>query len=89
MSGDTLIIRDRPVDGPPPERTIVLSNITCGRIGRKPTVGNPSGVLDDPYAWAAREFMRTALVGKEVCYSIENELQSGRKYGTVYEGTLI
>ncbi|CAH8845791.1 unnamed protein product [Trichobilharzia szidati] len=86
LTGDTIVIRDRPVNGPPPERTIVLSNISCGRIARKPTVGNPSGIPEDPFAWEAREFARSLLIGKEVCYSVETELPSGRKYGCVYLG---
>ncbi|CAH8493833.1 unnamed protein product [Schistosoma turkestanicum] len=86
LSGDTILIRDRPIDGPPPERTIVLSNISCGRVARKPTTGIPTGTPEDPFAWEAREFVRTLLVGKEVCYSVESEQPSGRKYGSVYIG---
>ncbi|VDO72847.1 unnamed protein product [Schistosoma curassoni] len=87
LSGDTIVIRDRPINGPPPERTIILSNISCGRVARKPSTGIPTGTPEDPFAWEAREFVRTLLVGKEVCYSVETEQPSGRKYGCVYVGT--
>uniref|UniRef100_A0A095A041 Nuclease domain-containing protein 1 n=1 Tax=Schistosoma haematobium TaxID=6185 RepID=A0A095A041_SCHHA len=86
LSGDTIVIRDRPINGPPPERTIILSNISCGRVARKPSTGIPTGTPEDPFAWEAREFVRTLLVGKEVCYSVETEQPSGRKYGCVYVG---
>ncbi|KER33498.1 hypothetical protein T265_00614 [Opisthorchis viverrini] len=86
LSGDSIVIRDRPVDGPPPERTIVLSNISCGRVARRPTPNNPSGGIEDPFAWQAREFVRSRLVGKEVCYTVDTELPTGRKYGCVYLG---
>ncbi|CAH8577049.1 unnamed protein product [Schistosoma rodhaini] len=86
LSGDTIMIRDRPINGPPPERTIILSNISCGRVARKPSTGVPTGTSEDPFAWEAREFVRTLLIGKEVCYSIETEQPSGRKYGCVYVG---
>lgn len=82
------MIRERPIDGPPPERTISLSNISCGRVSRRPTDANPSLSTEDPFAWASREFLRSKLVGKEVCYTVETELQSGRKYGNVYIGEL-
>ncbi|KAH8874884.1 Staphylococcal nuclease domain-containing protein 1 [Schistosoma japonicum] len=86
LAGDTIVVRDRPIDGPPPERIIVLSNISCGRVARRPTSGNPTGTPEDSFAWEAREFCRTLLIGKEVCYSVETELPSGRKYGCVYIG---
>ncbi|VDP21407.1 unnamed protein product [Echinostoma caproni] len=82
LSGDTIVIRDRPIDGPPPERTIVLSNISCGRVARRPTPNNPNAGPEDPFAWQAREFVRAKLIGKEVCYTVETELPSGRKYGS-------
>ena len=33
LSADTLIIRGRPVSGPPPEKTISLSNVSAPRLG--------------------------------------------------------
>lgn len=33
LSGDTLIVRGRPVKGPPPERMLTLSNATAPRFG--------------------------------------------------------
>ena len=39
LSGDAVVIRGVPKGGPPPERTISLSNITAPRLARRP---NPS-----------------------------------------------
>ena len=36
LSGDTVIVRGPPRNGPPPERTIGLSNITAPRLARRP-----------------------------------------------------
>ena len=36
LSGDTVIVRGPPRGGPPPERTIGLSNITAPRLARRP-----------------------------------------------------
>lgn len=35
MSGDTITIRDVPKDGPPPEKTICLSNIIAPKLARR------------------------------------------------------
>jgi len=36
MSGDTIIVRGPPKGGPPPERTIGLSNISAPKLARRP-----------------------------------------------------
>lgn len=36
LSGDTIIIRDQPRGGPPPEKTVSLSGINAPRLGRRP-----------------------------------------------------
>jgi len=36
LSGDTIIVRGPPRNGPPPERTIGLSNVTAPRLARRP-----------------------------------------------------
>ena len=36
LSGDTVIIRGQPRGGPPPERTLCLSNVTAPRPARRP-----------------------------------------------------
>jgi staphylococcal nuclease domain-containing protein 1 len=36
LSGDTVVIRGQPRNGPPPERTLCLSNVTAPRLARRP-----------------------------------------------------
>ena len=35
LSGDSIVIRGQPRNGPPPEKTLVLSNIIAPKIGRR------------------------------------------------------
>jgi staphylococcal nuclease domain-containing protein 1 len=86
LSGDTIIIRGPPRGGPPPERTIGLSNVMAPRLARRPggTVGTES--QDEPFAWEAREYLRKKLVGKEVCFTVEYKSGSGKEFGFVYTG---
>ncbi len=35
LSGDTLVLRGKPVKGPPAERTLSLAFITAPRLGRR------------------------------------------------------
>ncbi|CAD5126112.1 DgyrCDS14285 [Dimorphilus gyrociliatus] len=87
VSGDCIVIRGQPRGGPPPERTICLSNIEAPRLARRPNPANTSEVKDSPCAWEAREFLRKKLIGKEVCFSIEYKLPTtGREYGFVWLG---
>ena len=39
LSGDTVVIRGQPKGGPPPEKTLGLTNITAAKLGRR---ANPS-----------------------------------------------
>lgn len=39
-----------------------------------------------PWAFQAREFMRKKVIGKEVCFTVENKTPQGREYGMVYLG---
>lgn len=39
-----------------------------------------------PWAFPAREFLRKKLIGKEVCFTIENKTPQGREYGMIYLG---
>lgn len=90
LSGDAIVVRGKPKGGPPPERTICLSNVTAPRLARRPVPGvesNPSDTVDQPYAWEAREFLRKKLIGKEVCFTVEYKAPgSGREYGFVFLG---
>ena len=42
LSGDTVIVRGPPRGGPPPERTIGLSNVTAPRLARRPGIADDS-----------------------------------------------
>ena len=89
LSGDCIVIRDRPRGGPPPERTIALSNIVAPRLGKRPAAANvgerfQSDSKDEPMAWESREYLRKLLVGKEVSFTSEHKVASGREYGYVY-----
>jgi len=89
LSGDTIIVRGQPKGGPPPERTVCLSNIQAPRLARRSNPNFPDSVetKDEPYAWEAREFLRKRLVGKEVCFTVEYKTPgTGREYGCVYNG---
>ena len=46
LSGDTIIIRQQPKGGPPPEKTIGLTNVTAPRLARRPQ--NPESGEPDP-----------------------------------------
>ncbi|XP_030843744.1 staphylococcal nuclease domain-containing protein 1 isoform X1 [Strongylocentrotus purpuratus] len=89
LSGDSVIIREQPRNGPPPEKQICLSNITAPKLARRalPSAENSVPTKDEPYAWQAREMLRNKLVGKTVCYTIEYTVPgSGRAYGCIYIG---
>lgn len=80
------MIRGQPRNGPPPERTLALTEIDAPRLARRPTANNP-GTADDPWAWEAREFLRKLLVGKPVLATVTNKVTSGREYGHVLVGS--
>ncbi|XP_005100071.2 staphylococcal nuclease domain-containing protein 1 [Aplysia californica] len=89
LSGDTVVLRGQPKGGPPPERTVCLSNITAPKMARRanPNVENSTETKDEPFAWEAREFLRKKLVGKEVTFTVEYKVPgSGREYGVLYVG---
>ena len=39
LSGDTVVLRNRPVSGPPKERQLILSNIAAPRMPKKDATG--------------------------------------------------
>uniref|UniRef100_A0A673BIQ7 Staphylococcal nuclease domain-containing protein n=1 Tax=Sphaeramia orbicularis TaxID=375764 RepID=A0A673BIQ7_9TELE len=83
-----IIVRGQPRGGPPPERQINLSNIRAGAMARRAAQGQPDtkDTPDEPWAFQAREFLRKKLIGKEVCFTVEIKIASGREYGMVYLG---
>lgn len=87
LSGDSIIVRGPPRNGPPPEKQINFSNVLAPRLARRPTGNSDSQeVLDEPWAWEAREFLRKKLIGVEVYFSADKPANSTRYYGTVYLG---
>ncbi|XP_017656908.1 staphylococcal nuclease domain-containing protein 1 isoform X1 [Nannospalax galili] len=88
LSGCAIIVRGQPRGGPPPERQINLSNIRAGNLARRAAATQPDGkdTPDEPWAFPAREFLRKKLIGKEVCFTVENKTPQGREYGMIYLG---
>ena len=77
-SGDTLLIMGADASkGPPPEKQISLNNVAAPRLG------NRNGTPDQPFAWAAREFLRKELIGKRVSFRVEATTPTGREMGSV------
>ena len=76
------MIRGQPRNGPPPERTLALSEIDAPRMARRPTANQP-GSADEPWGWESREFLRQLLVGKAVLCTVKHAVPSGREYGSV------
>jgi len=52
----------------------------------KGCVFNSEDAKDEPWAWEAREFVRKKLIGKDVWFSVEYKVPSGREYGVVVLG---
>uniref|UniRef100_A0A8C1XAX7 Staphylococcal nuclease domain-containing protein n=1 Tax=Cyprinus carpio TaxID=7962 RepID=A0A8C1XAX7_CYPCA len=88
LSGCAVIVRGQPRGGPPPERQINLSNVRAGALARRAVQGQPDtkDTPDEPWAFQAREFLRKKVIGKEVCFTVENKTPQGREYGMVYLG---
>lgn len=79
MSGDTLLLVGKSVNGPPPEITITLSNIQTPKLARGPQQ------TDEPFAWGAREFLRKFIIGKQVSFKVSSTVSSiNRSFGDVY-----
>lgn len=62
LSGDTLVLRGRPVPGQPPkERIAHIAEVTAPRLGS-------SQRDDEPFAFESREYLRALTVGKEITF---------------------
>jgi staphylococcal nuclease domain-containing protein 1 len=70
LSGDCLIIRGTPTNGPPPEAILSIGNITSPRN-------------TEPFAFESKEFLRSLLVGKQVAYKIDYTSASNRHIGSI------
>ncbi|MBN3272474.1 SND1 protein, partial [Polyodon spathula] len=88
LSGCAIIVRGQPRGGPPPERQINLSNIRAGALARRAAQNQPDAkdTPDEPWAFQAREYLRKKMIGKEICFTVENKTPQGREYGMVYLG---
>ncbi|TRY84047.1 hypothetical protein DNTS_021076 [Danionella cerebrum] len=88
LSGCAVIVRGQPRGGPPPERQINLSNIRTGALARRAAQGQTEikDTPDEPWAFQAREYLRKKVIGKEICFTVENKTPQGREYGVVYLG---
>ncbi|XP_058791125.1 staphylococcal nuclease domain-containing protein 1 [Phymastichus coffea] len=84
-SGDSITIRGQPKGGPPPEKTLILSNVIAPKLGRRPVNTSPE-TKDEPYAWEAREFLRKKLIGQEIVFVEEKSPNNNRTYGRVWIG---
>ena len=62
ISGDFLVIKDFAV--PPVEHRVALSSIKAPKLGRRDE-------KDEPFAWEAREFLRSRLIGRKVNVGID------------------
>lgn len=83
MSGDCVVIRGKPRNGPPPERVLALAGITAPRPARRPQNTGDKEAIDEPWAWESREYLRKKLVGKAVTFTVDYAVPSGREYGTI------
>ncbi|KAF9978105.1 hypothetical protein BGZ73_003677 [Actinomortierella ambigua] len=79
LSADMVVLQGRPrAGGPPATRTLGLNYIQAPKMGNK---DRP----DEPFAFAARNFLRKLCVGKEVMFRVDYTVPStGREYGAIY-----
>lgn len=84
ISGDFMVIKDFAV--PPVEHRIALSSIRSPKLGRRDE-------KDEPYAYEAREFLRSRLIGRKVTVGIDyiralpnSTSETERVFASVLEG---
>jgi len=85
LDGGAVVIRGAPRGGPPPEKTLALTNINAPRLARRPNPSLPEGGEDEPWAWEAREFLRKLVVGKTVLGCVVHSTAT-REYGVLLLG---
>ncbi|XP_031490324.1 ribonuclease TUDOR 1 [Nymphaea colorata] len=79
-SGDCLVIMGSTKAEIPPEKTVTLSSLIAPRLARR-------GGVDEPFAWASREYLRKLCIGKEVTFRVDYTVPSiGREFGSVFLG---
>ncbi|KAG0351438.1 hypothetical protein BGZ54_003253, partial [Gamsiella multidivaricata] len=74
-----VVLSGRPrAGGPPATRTLGLNYIQAPKLGNKDR-------SDEPFAFAARNYLRKLLVGKEVMFRVDYTVPStGREYGALF-----
>ncbi|KAG0244854.1 hypothetical protein B0O80DRAFT_422479 [Mortierella sp. GBAus27b] len=80
ISADMVVLSGRPRAGgaPPATRTLGLNYIQAPKLGNKDRD-------DEPFAFAARDYLRKLLVGKEVMFRVDHTAPStGREYGAIF-----
>ncbi|KAJ8611654.1 hypothetical protein CTAYLR_007898 [Chrysophaeum taylorii] len=77
-TGDTVVLMGRAAKGPPPELQLSLSGVIAPRLARGPSM------VDEPFAWEAREYLRKLVLGKPVQFRQEATAKGGRAYGSVW-----
>eukprot|EP00475_Leptophrys_vorax_P017560 TRINITY_DN2419_c0_g1_i1.p1 TRINITY_DN2419_c0_g1~~TRINITY_DN2419_c0_g1_i1.p1 ORF type:complete len:990 (-),score=358.13 TRINITY_DN2419_c0_g1_i1:152-3121(-) len=86
-TGDSILLSGQPTspNSLPPEKLLFLSGLEAPKLGRR-------GGQDEPFAWAAREYLRRLLVGKIVVFAVSYVHQGSdkitgqpvsREYGTI------
>ncbi|VDK43460.1 unnamed protein product [Anisakis simplex] len=85
LSGDAVVLQGPPMNGPPKEMTVYLSNVVAPRLAKRPTDTEP-GKEDEPFAWGSREFLRRKLIGQNVIFRCDYTATSGREHGRIYLG---
>ncbi|KAI9342546.1 hypothetical protein BDR26DRAFT_859151 [Obelidium mucronatum] len=79
LSGDGVVLRGRPVNGPPPERILSFANVVAPRLG---TASDPS--KEETGAFESREYLRKLLIGKEVSFKVEyTTTTNNRDFGSL------
>lgn len=81
LTGDTLLLMGRSAsNGPPPELQLTLSGVNAPRLARG------SGSTDEPFAWAARDYLRKHCLGRTVSFRVDAKGASAgaRQYGSVW-----
>lgn len=86
LSGDSVIIRGQPKNGPPAEKQINFSNVIAPKLARRPANPSDEASKDEPWAWEAREFLRQMIVGEEVYFQCERKPNATRDYGVIFIG---
>lgn len=83
LSGDTVIIA-APSRGnaPPPEKRLSLSSLVTPKLGRR-----DGSTLDEPYAFASKEFLRRLAIGRECVFRVDYKIEAAnRDFGSVFLG---